>query len=109
MELLVRLPCHILDVDDLLTSSNISPSLTKLRRVAVKVDMQLSSHIFPIDTRASDCRWRTMWSVCDAWVKRGFRLRSALWVACMMLTSGRITWGPLLIFCLLLHGVFNLM
>ena len=26
-----------------------------------------------------------------------------------MLPSGRLTWGPSLIFCLLLHGVFTLM
>ena len=50
-----------------------------------------------------------MWDVHTDWFKRGFRLRSALWVACIMLPSGRMTWGLLLIFLLLLHGVFNLM
>ena len=44
-----------------------------------------------------------------AWVNRDFSLISALWVACMMMTSGRMTWGPLLVGCLLLHGVFTLM
>ena len=43
------------------------------------------------------------------WVKRDVRLRSTVWVACMMLLSGRMTWVPLLIFCLLLHGVFTMM
>ena len=39
---------------------------------------------------------------------RGFRLSSALCVACMMLPSGSMNWGPLLIGCLLLHGLFTL-
>ena len=59
--------------------------------------------------RAPDCRWGNMWYVHADWVKRGVRLRFALWVEFMMLPSGRMTWGPLLIFCLLLYGVFNLM
>ena len=50
-----------------------------------------------------------MWAVHSAWVNRGFSLSSDLWMVCMMLPSGRMTWGELLIFCLLLHGVFTLM
>ena len=106
--LLVRLTCHMPDVDDLLPSSTISPSLTTLRLLAVKVAMHLSSHSFPIDMRDPDYRWGKTWAVQAAWVKRGFRLSSSLWVACMMLLSGRMTWGPLPIGCLLLNGVFTL-
>ena len=101
LELLVRLTCHIRDVDDLLTFSTISTSLTTLRQVAVKV--------FPIDMRAPDCRWGKRWDMQAAWVKRGFRLRSDIWVAYMMMPLGRMTLGPLLICYLLLHGVFTLM
>ena len=49
-----------------------------------------------------------MWEMRSDWVKRGFRLRSSLWVACIVMSSGRMTWGPLLIFRFLLHGVFTL-
>ena len=71
--------------------------------------MQPSSHSCPIDMRDPDCRWGKKWDVRADWVNGGFRLQSALWVAYMMLTSGRMTWGPLLVFCLLLHGVFTLL
>ena len=56
MGLLVRLNCHIPDVDDLLPYSTVSPSLTTLRLVLVKVAMQPSSHICSIDMRAHGCR-----------------------------------------------------
>ena len=49
-----------------------------------------------------------MWAVRADWIKRGFRFSSYLWVAYIMLSSGRITWGPFVIRCLLLHGVFTL-
>ena len=71
--------------------------------------MQPSSHSCPIDIRAPDCMWEKIWDVQVTWVKRGLRLRSDLWVACMILPSGRMTWGTLIFFCLLLHGVFTLM
>ena len=74
----------------------------------MKFAMQTSSHSFPSDIRAPDFRWEKLWDVHTACVKRGFRLRIALWVAFMMLPSGSMTWGPSLIFCLLLHGVFTL-
>ena len=41
-------------------------------------------------------------------VNMGFILSSALWVACMMPSSGRMTWGAFLIVCVLIHGVFTL-
>ena len=44
MGLLVRLTCHIPDVDNLLPSGTVSPYLTTLRWVAVKVAMHPSSH-----------------------------------------------------------------
>ena len=71
--------------------------------------MEPSSHSFPIDMRAPYCCRLKMYDVWVAWVKRGFRLMSALWVAFMMLLSGSMTWRALLIFCLLLHVVFTLM
>ena len=70
--------------------------------------MQQSPYSLPIDIRSHDCRWGNMWAVQAAWVKRGFRLISALWVACMVLPSGRMTWGAFLIVCVLIHGVFTL-
>ena len=95
--LLVILTCHMPDVVDLFPSSTVIPSLTKLRRVAVKVAMQPSSYSFPIDIRSPYCRWGKTWAVRAAWVNRGFRLNVSLWVACMMMPSCRMTWGPLLI------------
>ena len=96
-------------MDDLLPSSIIIPFLTLLRLLAVKVDMQPSSYSRLIDMRSPDYRWGETWDVQDSWVKRGFRIIIALWVAFMILPSGRMTWGLLLIYCLLLHGVFALM
>ena len=107
--ILFRLICHMHDVVDLSTSSTIIPSLNTLRLVAVKVAMKSSLHSRPIDMRDPDCMWGKTWAVRAAWFKRGFRLISALWMACMMLLSGRMTWGPLLIGRLFLHGVFTLM
>ena len=79
--LLVRLTYHMPDLDDLLTSSSVIPSLTTLRQVAAKVAMQPSSHSFPLHISTPDCRWDKTWNVRDAWFKRGFRLSSALRVA----------------------------
>ena len=59
----------------------------------VKVNIQPSLHSYPIDSRAPDCRWGKTWAVQDAWVKRGFRLISSIWVSFMILPSGRMTWG----------------
>ena len=78
MGLLVRLTYHMPDLDDLLTSSSVIPSLTTLRQVAAKVSMHPSSHSCHIDMISPDCRWGNMWAVWNAWVKRGFRLRSDL-------------------------------
>ena len=38
-----------------------------------------------------------MWAMQDDWVNRGFRLSSAILVACMILVSDRITLGPVTI------------
>ena len=54
--LLVRLTCPMPDVDDLLTSSTISPSLTTQSILAVKAAMHPSFHSFPIDMRSPDYR-----------------------------------------------------
>ena len=74
----------------------------------VKFDIKPSLHTLPIDLRDLDCRWGKICGVLDAWVKRGFRFSSALCMACMILPSGRMTWGVLIIVCLLLHGMFTL-
>ena len=66
-------------------SSTVSPSLTTLRLVVVKVDMQPSLHIYPIGMRAPDFRWGRTWDVRDAWFKRGFSLIICIWLACVML------------------------
>ena len=60
------------DVFDRLPSNTIRPSLTTLRRVEVKVAMHPSLHIFPIDTRSTDCRWGKMCTVLAALVRRRF-------------------------------------
>ena len=83
--LLVMLTCHIPDVVYQLTYSTVTPSLTTLRRVVVKFDMQPSSHSCPIDMRDPGCMWGRKWDVQVAWAKREFRLSSALWVACTIL------------------------
>ena len=83
--LLLRLTCHIPDVDDLLPSITVSPSLTTLRQVSEKVAMHPSSHSFPIDMRDPGCMWGRKWDVQVDWAKREFRLSSALWVACTIL------------------------
>ena len=57
MGLLVRLTCHMTDVVDLLPSSTVSPSLTTLSLVAVKVYMQPLLHSCPIGMGAPSCRW----------------------------------------------------
>ena len=96
--LLVRLTCHIPDVDDLFPSSTVSPSFTTLRWVAMKVAMHLSLYSCPIYMRSPDSTWGKAWAVRAAWFKRGFRLKSALWVACIMIPSSRMIWELLLIF-----------
>ena len=106
--LLLRLTYHMTDVVDLLPYSTVSQSLNTPRRVAVKFAIQPSLHSYPINMRAPDCRWENTWDFQDAWVERGFRLSIALWMACMVLSSRRMTWGPLIIGCLLIHGVFTL-
>ena len=49
-----------------------------------------------------------MWAIFDLVDSKGLRFSSAVWVACRMLPSGKITRGPCEIFILLLHGVSNL-
>ena len=96
------------DVFEWLPYNIVSPSLTTLSLLAVKVAMYPSSHSCPIDMRSPDCRWGEMWDILDAWVKRGFIFISSLWVACMMLPSGRMIWGIFFVVFLFLHGVFTL-
>ena len=95
--LLVMLTCHMSDVFYQLPSNTVSPSLTIVRLLAVKVYMHTSFQHFHIDMRAPACRWGNMWAVHDVWVKRGVRFSSTMWVACMMMLSGRMTWGSFFI------------
>ena len=53
--------------------------------------MQPLSKSCSIDMRAPGFRWWNMWAVYAAWVNRGVICSSNLWVACMMLLSGRMT------------------
>ena len=50
-----------------------------------------------------------MCNVLDVGVLRGFRFSTALWVPCIRVPSGSITWGAFVTGCLFLHGVFTLM
>ena len=106
--LMLRLTWHMPDVIDWLPASTVIPSLSTLRWLVVKVAMQQSSYSCPIDMRDPDCGWGKMWDVRDAWFNRGFRFISTPWVVCMIIPSGRITHGPFVIGCLLIHGVFAL-
>ena len=104
--LLVRLTCRMPDVVGRFPSSTVSSSLTKLRSLEVYSSMQPSFQSCPIDMRGPDCRWGKMWAVRPYWFNWGFIFISSLWVACIMILSGRMTWGEFVIGCLLLHGVF---
>ena len=58
---------------------------------------------------APDCRWGKMWDILALVDSKGVRLSSDLWVACIMLLSGRITRVTCDVSNLLLHGVSTLM
>ena len=85
------------DVFDQVPSNTVSPPLTTIRLVAVKVYVHPSSKSFHIDMRAPEFMWEKICAALAVWVRRGFRLRSALWVAYMRLASGSITWGTFVI------------
>ena len=62
--------------------------------VAVNVDVQPSSHIFPIEISAPDWRCGKMCTVLSLVDNKCIRLSSELRVACMRLPSGRISRDP---------------
>ena len=78
-------------------SNTVRPSLTTLRLVVTKVAVHPSSNSFTIDTRELGCRWGKMCDFLAVGIRRGFRFRNTLWVACMSLLLGSITWGPFFI------------
>ena len=62
-----------------------------------------------MEISAPDWRWGKMCDIFSLVDSKGIRLSSDLWVACMILPSGRITCGPFEVFILLIHGVSTLM
>ena len=77
-----------------------SPCFYTVMVVAVNVAVQPSSHSCPLDISAPDWRWRNMWDVLALVDSEGLRLSYDLWIACMMLPSGRITCGPCVVLTL---------
>ena len=75
----------------------------------VIINLSPSLYSFHIYIRSPDCRWGKICAVLDVWVNGSFILSSSLWVACMMLPLGSMTWGVYVIVLLLLRGVFTLM
>ena len=73
----------------------------------MNVDLQTSSHSFPMEISAPDCRCRKMCTVFSLVDNKGLRLSYALLVACMRLPSGRITCGPCVVFTLLLQCLYT--
>ena len=70
--------------------------------------MHLSSCSYPIDTRAPDLRWGKMCDVLDLGVRRRFRFRTAVQVACTRMPLVSITQGQFVIVCLFINGVLTL-
>ena len=89
-------------------SRTFSPCLCTLMVVSVNVAVQPSSHSFPMEISAPDWRWGEMCDIFALIYSKGIGLSSALWVACMMLPSGRITSCPCEVLILLLHNVSTL-
>ena len=61
------------------------------------IDVHTSSHSFPIDNMAHDCRWGKMCAVLDVGFRMGFRFSNDLMGAYMRLPRGIITWGAFVI------------
>ena len=75
----------------------------------MKVDLHPSSQSFPVYMRSPDCRRGKMCVFHAVWIRRVFRSRNALWVACMRLLSGSMNWRQFVIGCLFIKGMFTLM
>ena len=106
--ILVRLTYHMLDVPERCISSTVRHSFATVRWVSVKVMVQPSSHIYPMEIRTPELMWGKMWYFLDIGVSRGFGFRYAICVAWISLPSGGITWGPLLMGWLLVQGVLTI-
>ena len=85
------------------------PCLCTVIVVDVIVDVHPSSHSFHMYISYPDWRWGKIWDISPLVDIKGLMFSSALWVTCMMLTSGRITRGPCEVLILLLHGVSTFM
>ena len=77
--------------------------------VALNVAVNPSSHSFHMDISAPYCRWRDMCAVLDLVDNKGLIFRSALWVSCAILPSGRSTSGPCVILNLFIQVVSTFM
>ena len=90
-------------------SRTTSTCLCNVIVVEVNVLLHPSEHSFHMEIIAPDWRWGNMYAIFALVDSKGLMLSSALWVACMMLTYGRITRGTWEVLILLLHGVSTLM
>ena len=61
----------------------------------MKVDVNSSSHSFPMETRDSDWRWGNMCYIMVGGIRRCFRLSSSICVVFIRLSLGSITWERL--------------
>ena len=105
---LVSLTFHMPGVFDQVLSNRVSPPLTTLRLLEVKVSANPSPHSFLIDTRNPYFRWYKMCAALDVRVRRGFIFRNSLWVVSVRLPPGSSIWGNFFTGFLLLHGLINL-
>ena len=76
--------------------------------MALKFSIHPSFHSFPIEMGDPAWRWGNMFAVLDIGVRKGFRFSTYLWVSCIRLLPGSITWGKFVTGFLLLHGVLTL-
>ena len=89
--------------------SNMSPFFSTIICVAVNVDVQPSSHSFPMEISHPYWRWDKICDVLDLVYNKEVRFSSSLWFACMRPPSGSSTHGHCIILTLFSHGVSNLM
>ena len=77
--------------------------------MAVNVDVQPSSHSFPMEISHPYWRWDKICDVLDLVYNKEVRFSSSLWFACMRPPSGSSTHGHCIVLTLFSHGVSNLM
>ena len=90
-------------------SRTTSTCLCNVIVVEVNVLLHPSEHSFHMEIIAPDWRWGKFWDISPLVDSKGLMLSSALWVACIMLPSGRMTHSTYAVLALLLQGVYTLM